>query len=155
MARRIVVIGLGNRLRGDDAAALLALDGLDLGPEVELIAHEGEADLLLDRWQGAAAVILLDSLRSGAEPGSIRRFDVAAGPLPVALTRTIGHGVGLAEAIELARALHRLPPRVVVLTLEGTGFGLGDPLSPAVERGMAELRAALVREVRELGQQAP
>ncbi len=42
------------------------------------------------------------------------------------------HGFGLAGTIELARALDRLPERVVVVGIEAVGFENGSPVSPVV-----------------------
>ena len=64
--------------------------------------------------------------------------------MPARLPRPAStHLIGLADALELARALGRLPPRVVVYGIEGHRFGVGDPVSPAVaaavDRVVAEL----------------
>ena len=42
------------------------------------------------------------------------------------------HALGLAAVVELARALGRLPERVVVVGVEAERFDHGVPLSPAV-----------------------
>ena len=42
------------------------------------------------------------------------------------------HAFGLAEAVELARALRRLPQRLVLVGVEAVGFDYGAPLSPEV-----------------------
>ena len=59
------------------------------------------------------------------------------------------HGLGLAEAIELGRALGRLPARLVVYAIEGQGYATGAPLSPPVARAaeevVGELRARFER----------
>jgi hydrogenase maturation protease len=120
------VIGLGNAARGDDAAGLIAARRLN-GVE-----HEGDPLALLDVWDGAESVVVIDAVRSGAVPGTIHRFD-AAEPLPAALrSSTSTHAVGLAEAVELARALGRLPARLTVYGIEGERFEAGTGLTPAV-----------------------
>jgi hydrogenase maturation protease len=133
-----LVIGLGNASRGDDAAGLVAarrLGGLE---------HEGDPLALLDLWEGAELALVIDAVSSGSEPGTIHRFDVGAGPLPVRMrSSTSTHAVGLAEAIELARALGRLPARLTVYGIEGERFGVGTALTPAVEAAVN----AVVREV--------
>ena len=47
--------------------------------------------------------------RSGAAPGTTRRLDASRERLPAELFRGSTHALGLAEAVELARALDRLP----------------------------------------------
>ena len=135
------MIGVGNATRGDDAAGLLAaraVGGIEL---------EGDPSALLELLDGLDAAVVIDAVRSGAPAGTVRRFDAARGPLPTAIrSSTSTHLVGLTEAIELARALGRLPPRVTVYAIEGERFGLGAPVTPAVAAAVdavvAELKAA-------------
>jgi hydrogenase maturation protease len=136
--RRALVIGLGNAARGDDAAGLIAARRLG-GVE-----HEGDALALLDVWDETASAVVIDAVASGAEPGTIHCFDAGAGPLPARLrSSTSTHAIGLGEAIELARALGRLPTRLIVFGIEGERFEAGAALTPAV----AEAVDALVRQV--------
>ena len=60
----------------------------------------------------------------------MHRFDATDEPLPATLLRRprrTRSGVG--EAIELARALGRLPQRIVVYGIEAESFAAGDDLS--------------------------
>jgi hydrogenase maturation protease len=135
------VIGVGNAARGDDAAGLLAaraLGGIEL---------EGDPTALIELLDGEPEAIVIDAVRSGAPAGTVQRLDVGDRPLPATLRSSAStHLVGLAEAIELARALGRLPPRVTVYGIEGERFATGAPVSPpvaaAIERVAAELRPA-------------
>src|SRR5690242_13621602 len=106
MAGRKVVIGIGNPDRGDDAAGLLAVRSLgDLaGRGIDLVERSGEATELLDALEGADWAILVDAA-AGIAPGTARRFDATAAALPASMTSASTHGMGLAQAIELARAL--------------------------------------------------
>jgi len=90
-------------------------------------------------------VIVVDATCSGAPPGTVRRFDAAREPLPAAPPGASTHGLGLAEAVGLARALGRLPARLVLVGIEGADFSPGTGLTPAVAAGVA----AAARRVRE------
>ncbi|MFA6207521.1 MAG: hydrogenase maturation protease, partial [Methylocystis sp.] len=72
------------------------------------------------------------------------------GPLPRAAFGASTHGFGLAEALELARALGVLPPRCIVYAIEGEIFDIGAPMSPAVAAAVAvvadRLRADILGE---------
>jgi hydrogenase maturation protease len=122
-----VVIGVGNAARGDDAAGLIAarrLGGLE---------HEGDPVALLDMWRDADVAVVIDAVSSGAEPGTVHRFDATSAPLPARLRgSTSSHALGLAEAIELGRTLGRLPGRLIVYGIEGERFEAGTELTPAV-----------------------
>jgi hydrogenase maturation protease len=143
------VVGVGNRWRGDDAAGLEVVARLagTLPAEVELVAREGEPTSLVDDWEDAGAVWLVDAVVSGTAPGTLHRVDVREQELPAELFRASTHHFGLAETVELARALGRLPQRLVVLGIEGERFTLGEGLSPAVDAAVDVAVASLREEV--------
>lgn len=145
---RIVVIGVGNAYRGDDAAGLIAVQRVRerLGHDVECREEHGEGTALIEAWKTADAVMLIDAARSGAVPGTLHCFDVAARPLPETMLCYSTHAFGVAEAIELARALGQLPARFLVYGVEGKDFGIGSELS-------AEAEQAIVASVERICQQ--
>jgi hydrogenase maturation protease len=150
----VMMIGLGNALAHDDAAGLVIARRLRASaPDAEITVHEheGETLALLDIWQGADAVVLVDAIRSGAPPGTIRRFDATSAPIPSGLRSSSStHAFGVGEAIELARALSRLPKRVVLLGIEGRRFNAGSGLSDEVEAMTPQLLEAVSTEARRL-----
>jgi hydrogenase maturation protease len=150
----IVVIGVGNALRGDDAAGLEVAARLGhepvIGPGIAVVRHDGEAIDVLERWRGARGVVLVDTVRSGAPAGTVHRIDASAEPLPLTRRRASSHTIGLGEAIELARTLGELPERVIVYGVEGVRFGAGDGLSEAVAGAIEPLADAVCREARSL-----
>jgi hydrogenase maturation protease len=149
--RRVIALCIGNPRRGDDAVASAVARALRaLLDGVEIIEEEGEATRVLARLEGADAAFIVDASASGQTAGEIRRFDVGAGPLPQAPFGASTHGFGLAEALEVGRALGALPPRCVVYAIEGENFTIGASLSPpvaaAVEIVAARLRADILGE---------
>lgn len=146
---RQVVIGIGNLDRGDDGAGRFALRQLRgrVAADVRLIEETGEATALLAAVEGAAAAYFLDACSSGAPPGTLHRFDLARAPWPGFLLSRAPHGLGLAEALGLARALALLPARCVVYAIEGASFALGAPLSAPVRAQIEPLVARLAAEI--------
>jgi hydrogenase maturation protease len=142
---RTVVIGIGNPLRGDDAAGVVAAEQLrPRVPEgVEVVSCKEEPSRLMEAWDGAESVLLVDTVSSGAAPGTLHRFDAGDEAVPARTFRSSTHAIGIAETIELARALGRLPRRVRVYGIEAGGFATGSELTPAVEAAVA----FLVRDV--------
>jgi hydrogenase maturation protease len=130
---RRVIIGIGNRERGDDAAGceLVAQLRGRLPPEVELLEQNGEAGRLLAQLEGAAEACIVDACAVGVPPGTIRRLD-AASPMPLRMRECSTHGLGVAEALAMARALGVLPPHCVLYAIEGESYELGAPLSQSV-----------------------
>jgi hydrogenase maturation protease len=114
---------------------------------VELLEREGEPTSLVDAWDGAEAVWLVDAVSSSAVPGTIHRFDATVEEVPRDFARSSTHHLGLPEAIELARALERLPERLVVYGIEGATFETGSRLSAEVERCIPDAVDAIRHEV--------
>lgn len=137
MSGSALVVGLGSRDRGDDAVGpLIASAVAALGrPGVRVAEHE-DPTALLDLFGEHDVVVVVDAVRSGNPPGTVRTWDVGAAPVPTDAWAATGrggtHAFGLATAVELARALHRLPARVVVVGVDGACFDVGEPLSDPV-----------------------
>jgi hydrogenase maturation protease len=146
---RLLVIGVGNADRGDDGVGLevvRCLADLHRPPEVEVRPYQGEAIGLLELWEGADAVVLVDCMRAGASPGTIRRFAAAATPVPLPLRATSSHAIGVGEAIELARALGTLPREIVAYGIEGSAFEAGAELGAEVAAAIGPAADAVRRE---------
>jgi hydrogenase maturation protease len=141
----VIVIGVGNAWRGDDGAGLAVARRLrELAQsDVEVREVEGEATALMDAWSGDDRVVVVDAAQSGAVPGTVRHFDARTAPLPARFLRSSTHAFGVADAIELARALGRLPAALEVYAIEGAVFAAGDRLTPSVERAAEDLAAQL------------
>lgn len=152
MSRAVVVIGVGNDLRGDDAAGLEVVRRLrHSGCDVALELYQGDGAGLIALWGDAQAVVLVDATRSGTPVGTIHRFDASTQPLPAAVRRPSSHAIGVADAIELARSLGHVPHRVIVFGIEGGCFDLGAVLSEALEPALERLAQELPEELSRLG----
>jgi hydrogenase maturation protease len=143
----VLVIGVGRLDQGDDAVGpAVARRAMELvPPEVTLVAQM-EPLGLIDAWAGAGLVVVTDAVRSGQRPGTVHVLHAHHGPLPVRTGAGGTHALGLAEVIELGRALRRLPSELVVVGVEAQRFGLGEPMSPQVKAAV-ELAAKTVAEV--------
>jgi hydrogenase maturation protease len=148
---RTVVIGVGNALRGDDAAGMLVAEQLrPRVPEgVEVVCCNEEPSRLMETWDGAESVLLIDTVASGSRPGTLHRFDAGEDAVPARTFRSSTHAIGVADTIELARALGRLPRRVRIYGIEAGGFETGAELTPAVESAVAFLVKDLLRDLEE------
>jgi hydrogenase maturation protease len=146
----VLVIGFGTALRGDDAAGTevarrLKEAGMVAGIEVR--EHQGHSAALLEAWNGRDKVLLVDTMRSGLPAGTIWRWDASRRSLPAQLRgSTSTHAFAVSDAIELGRALGRLPPRVIVYAVEGRAFGMGSSLSDVVSKALPGLAAAVWRD---------
>jgi hydrogenase maturation protease len=136
-----LVVGLGSPHRGDDAVGIEVATAVSravrrLGLRgVEVVPHGDPTDLVLT-WSGRDLAVVVDAVTSGAAPGTLVRVDVGPahpgwsdGPM-VGARGT--HALGLAAAVELGRALDRLPGRLVVVGVEAGSVDHGTALSPPV-----------------------
>jgi hydrogenase maturation protease len=143
-----LVIGIGNPDRGDDAVGLaVARRVRDAAPgDVTVRELDGDQLKLLDVWDGADEVYVVDAVCSGARPGATHRFD-ASGPLGACFAHRGTHTFSLAEVIELARALRRLPARLAGYGIEVATFALGAGLSPEAEAAAGAVAAQILDEL--------
>jgi hydrogenase maturation protease len=141
-----VVVGVGNAYRRDDGVGLAVAERLRVRGAIEVVTCEQEPSRLLDAWSGADAALVVDAVSSGADAGTVHRFDASERALPSRVFRGSTHALGVAEVIEIARALGRLPRRVLVYGVEGSDFAAGDGLSPAVAATVEPLAAELLAE---------
>jgi len=152
--RGAVVVGIGQAVAGDDGVGLVVARALAARG---VVVHESaDASLLLsllddgrrdgrpDGRPDGLRIVVVDAVVGGGAPGSVMRLDtraLASGPTPLS-----SHGIGVAEAIELARTLYgdRAVSRVEIVGVaidRPTGMEVG--LSPAVAAAV-EPAAALV-----------
>lgn len=138
----VLVIGIGNRWRQDDGVGPWVADRLrERG--LAVLEHSGEGAGLIEIWDGAGSVIVVDATASGAPAGTCFRLDGLTETLPRHFFRYSSHLFGLAEAIATARTLGRLPQSLIIHGIEGADFGFGDALSAVV----AEAAAAVVERI--------
>jgi hydrogenase maturation protease len=139
----VVVIGVGNELRGDDGAGIEVARRVRelVDPRhVAVLEQHGEALGLIEQWDGYSAALIVDAIGAGAPAGSLRRVDASREPLPADLrSSTSTHAVGVGETIELARAIGRLPQTLVLHGVQGEIFDTGSELSRAVRAAIGPL----------------
>lgn len=145
--QRLLVIGIGNPDRADDgigprvAARLARVEG------ARVILRSGDALGLLDDWADADAVILIDAAAPLSQPGAIHRIDALSSSLPPSPPRSSTHLLAIAEAIELARALDRLPARMIVYAIEGMNFAPGAPMTAQVAAAAEQAAERIAEEL--------
>ena len=134
----MMVIGVGNEFRRDDAAGLAAARRLRESGLL-VLEHQGDMAALIEKWKGADKLILIDAVAPVRKPGTIYRLDASAAPLDRELFATSTHAFSLADAVELSRAMGTLPPDVLVFGIEAINLALGIGLSPEVEAALPGL----------------
>jgi hydrogenase maturation protease len=154
-----LVVGLGSSGRSDDAVGPAVARAVSArgAPGIRVVEHE-DPTALLELWSTHDPVVVVDAVCSGGPPGTIHVLETGAGaprmpePAWAATGRGGTHAFGLAAAVELARALHRLPARLVVVGVEAASLDHAEDLTaavaaavePAADRVMALLEGASI-----------
>lgn len=143
------VVGIGAADRSDDAVGLLVAERVrELDPEgVTVVAVATPLDLL-DVFDRFNSVVVVDAVRSGGSAGTLSVRVLDATPLPARRPSAGTHGLGVAEVVELARALDRLPEQLVVVGVELAGVTTGERPDDAVSRAVELAAAEVLRAVR-------
>jgi hydrogenase maturation protease len=144
-------LGVGNLHRGDDGvgpylAQRLADNDILKERGVEVLPHSGEGASLMHLWEGLDFVVIVDCMKTGLPLGTVRRFDVLKEELHGGVFRYSSHLFGLAEAVEMARQLEKLPKAMIVYGVEGITFAFEEGRSPEVEAVLPEVEAAVIGE---------
>ena len=145
---KTLVLGMGNELLSDDGVGIQVarrLRQVVLDPEVE-VRETGLAGLeLIDILAGFDRAIIVDSIATGAQPGTVHVLSLA--DLDTGVPPSTLHHVDLPTVLELARRLGiRMPDDVRVLAVEAkdvSTFGGGC---------CAEVEAAATRVVDTIAQ---
>jgi hydrogenase maturation protease len=137
--QRIIVLGVGNLLLGDEGAGVHVVQQLRLTgvpPGVELIDGGTAGFSLLPYFDGADLVVIIDAASDGKPAGTITELRPHFGKdYPPTLT---AHDVGLKNLVD-ALALAETRPDIVLFTIS-----VSEP-----ERATIELSAPIDRAIRE------
>jgi hydrogenase maturation protease len=130
-----LVIGVGNLLRCDDGAGVHVVNRLkELAPQIDAVDAAMGGVEILEAMKGYDRVIIVDSIRTGAKPGTIYRVNVADGEEPPRISSS--HGVDLVTTLELGRRLmhEEMPPEQILIGIEAEDtLNFGVSCTPRVE----------------------
>ncbi|MBL8636034.1 MAG: hydrogenase maturation protease [Myxococcales bacterium] len=154
MSLSTVVIGIGNLLRRDDGAGILAARQLRTVLPSHIAVFESAADVsvLLDLFSQADRVILIDAV-SGIPDGKVlcrRSPDLALPSQPA----TSSHALSLPQILDLAQALGQLPRTVLLYGIGGSDFGIGEGVSESVAQGIHSVVQRIWKELQQTDSQA-
>ena len=146
MPDRLLLIGVGNRDRGDDAVGPIVCDLVREAcvPGVEIVVFEGAMVDLALHWETTDHVVIVDAAAPTGAPARTSRIDALTTPLdaPGAVST---HSIDVGAAIELARVLGQMPASLTVVGVEGASFGHAAPLSSEVAQAAGRIAARIRR----------
>ncbi len=144
----VLVLGVGNSLLGDDGAGIhlvTQMSRLSAGWEGEVEFLEGGTRglALLDDVAGRFALVLLDAVALGADPGTVHvRRDGEV--LNLSHRGSTAHEGNAGELLAVAGLLGELPQYIMMVGIEplllGTRIGLSEPVRQAVPAALEAAR---------------
>lgn len=155
---RVVVLGLGNPIMGDDGLGLAALARLQeqyaVPPHVELVDGGTWGMNLLPMIEDATELLLIDAIRTGAEPGTVQELGRAE--LPRYLAHKLSpHQIDLKEVLALAELRGTLPPVITAIGAEPDRVEMSAILTPVLEASVDEVAARVARRLASWGHPCP
>lgn len=154
---RITVIGVGQTLRGDDAAGIEAVRRWEQAytesasrPNVRVQYSELPGLSLLDLLEGFNVAVIVDAVEGMSHPGRVHKLGLhELESFPSGAKSA--HGWGVAETLKLGQQLGMIPPqcRIRLVGIEAEQIGMGSPLSPAVEQALPAACEAIETEVKQ------
>ncbi|MGW2260115.1 hydrogenase maturation protease [Streptomyces sp. NPDC001780] len=154
IAHPVTVVGVGNEFRRDDGAGpsvvarlreRVADGALPVG--IRLVCCDGEPGRLIELWTDVALAVVVDAARAlPGHPGRIHRLESCANTVRQSGAAS-SHGLGVGAAVELARALDRMPGRLIVYAVEGADGSPGTGLTPVVAASVGPLAERIEEEI--------
>jgi hydrogenase maturation protease len=148
MKPRVLVAGMGNDLCQDDGFGIVAVRRFAAAgvPEGVRVVEPGSGGISLvqDLMDGYEALIIVDAVDRGGEPGTIYLLETAVPEFAELIEEEqrafLGdmHATVPSRVLTLARALGVLPGVIYILGCQPVVYELGMGLSAPVERGVAQ-----------------
>jgi hydrogenase maturation protease len=135
------IIGVGNPFRRDDGVGIAVariLAGRNFS-SAEVVEESGEGASLLEAMEGRESVILIDAVSSGAPPGTVHLLNPREETIPSDFFHYSTHAFSVAEAVEMARVLDKLPKNLWIFGIEGEDFTYGLGFTSKVKTAIAQV----------------
>jgi hydrogenase 3 maturation protease len=139
---RVLIIGIGNRLRGDDGAGPLLIDNLRGKVEATLLDVGEEPLNYLGVVDSAAAdtILVFDTVEMGRPPGSIVRLKLEDLSESAALST---HSIPVRHVLKLVEM--RTHANLVLFGVQARTLRLGSEMSAEVESAVKRFADALAQ----------
>ncbi len=149
-ARRVVLLGVGNLVMGDEGVGVHCIRQLEAGghlpPDVVVLDGGTSTHELLGDLENLDLLVIVDAVANCGAPGSLVRLEGDA--IPSAFSNNMSpHQHGINDLLATLRFLGRAPKRVVVVGATPVRISLGLELSPELVSVLPELGQRVLAEV--------
>jgi hydrogenase maturation protease len=146
---QVAIVGVGNMLLSDEGVGIhvvRALKEISLPSHVKIFEFGTRGLEILEAVEGFRKMVVVDAVRSGAPPGSIKRWRLGELIDASAPRMTSLHEMDLLTILKIGRATARLPNEVVIVGIEPKVLSAGLELSPELKAKFRELLDLVVKE---------
>jgi hydrogenase maturation protease len=150
--KKIVVLGVGNRLMGDDGFGPRIIEELEkrtVPSNVELM-DAGVGGMAILSWiEDADKVVIIDSVQTNNEPpGTVYRFTDKEMP-PLDMFMLSLHDLNLVDTIRIGHVVQKMPDEIIIFGVEVKRVAeFVDGLTPEVKAAMKEVIDLVMEEIK-------
>ena len=149
----ILVLGLGNILLRDDGIGLTLLDRLQRlrswGDDVQFVDGGTRGIALLGFIENRRALLILDAISLGGEPGAVYAWQGLDGFLGMPSSPKTAHEGNALQLLQTAHIMAIVPPRIAVVGIAPhelhTGIGLSEVVTNALPSALAQAESQLAQ----------
>jgi hydrogenase maturation protease len=149
-----LVLGVGNILLADEGIGVRVVEAFQqryVIPEGIDVLDGGTAGMdLLDTLSGRSHIIIVDAVRTGAEPGTIVRL--AGQNVPALFNNRISpHQLGISDVLAVLRLIDQEPRHIALIGIVPLDLDPGLELSRAIADKIDEMVELVAGELRSQG----
>ncbi len=137
----ILIIGIGNKLMGDEGVGIHAIEFLRRfkWKENVKLADAGTIGIgLLHLFEDCDHAIIIDATDFGGKPGDVKQFNLEDIKLHEDSAQVSLHGTSLAGVLKLAETLGQKTPKITIFAIQPktiqTSLGLSDECSKVLQK---------------------
>lgn len=148
----VLIIGIGNPLFHDDGFGIEIIRSLSnkyiFPPDVRLI-ESGSMSSIIDFMDDVGHIIVMDTIVTGKEPGTMYCFNFNEISLP---SYTLSHSGGFLETLKNPEFISGEDrPEIFFICIEPQDLSLGTGLSPVLNNLLPEVEMEVLRRLKSIG----
>ena len=149
--KNVIIVGVGNRLLGDEGVGLHVIDNLSQIPmpsNVDVVDCGCDLLNLVSYLNEPQKIIIIDTIRAGGKPGKIYRFDYDELQITQAQMQS-AHQIGPVDTLKLLKQVYSALSHceIIVIGIEPEAMELSNCLSEKVRESIAEVIKLVLAEI--------
>jgi len=144
---KVIVVGIGNPIMGDDSVGIRVVEELKKEVEVDTAILTTTTFEVLDKIMGYDKAIIVDGIKSGNEPGTIYELTVDDVFYTYSFTNT--HNLSLATTLKIGYLIfpEKMPKYIKLIAVEVENIDFGKDCSPKVKNAIPKVVEMIKKEL--------